>query len=94
MRELREETEITQVDRVGGFEREMHYAFFSPKKGHVRKTVRYFLARTKTKEVALSDEHEGYAWLPYAEALARLTFGNARDLLRRAERAVRRGPHA
>jgi bis(5'-nucleosidyl)-tetraphosphatase len=81
VRELREETGIRQVDRVGSFRRDMRYAFDSPKKGHVVKTVTYFLGRTRAEAVKLSDEHEGYAWLPYEEALARLTYKNARDML-------------
>jgi bis(5'-nucleosidyl)-tetraphosphatase len=81
VRELREETGIRQVDRVGRFQRAMHYAFYSSKKGPVLKTVTYFLGRTRGEGVTLSDEHEGYAWLPYQEALTRLTYQNARDML-------------
>jgi bis(5'-nucleosidyl)-tetraphosphatase len=81
VRELREETGIRQVDRVGSFRRAMHYAFYSPKKGHVHKTVTYFLGRTRAEAVTLSDEHEGFAWLPYKKALEQLTYENARDIL-------------
>jgi len=88
VRELREETGIKQVDRVGKAERRMEYAFYSPKKGHVRKTVTYFVGQTRKREVRVSDEHEGFAWLPYEEALGKLTYGNARDMLRWAERLV------
>jgi bis(5'-nucleosidyl)-tetraphosphatase len=88
VRELREETGIRQVDRVGRFRRAMHYAFDSPKKGHVRKTVTYFLGRTRAETVKLSDEHEGYAWLAYEHALARLTYRNARDMLTAAWQAL------
>jgi bis(5'-nucleosidyl)-tetraphosphatase len=88
VRELREETGIRQVDRVGSFQRAMHYAFDSRKKGHVLKTVTYFLGRTGTDEVTLSDEHEGFAWLSYEKALERLTFKNARDMLTAAWKAL------
>jgi 8-oxo-dGTP pyrophosphatase MutT (NUDIX family) len=81
VRELREETGIRQVDRVGRFQRAMHYAFHSPKKGGIAKTVTYFLGRTRKETIKLSDEHEGYAWLPYREALHRLTYENAREML-------------
>ena len=84
VRELREETGIKQVDRVGRFERDMHYAFHSHKKGPVVKTVTYFLGRTRAEAVRVSDEHEGYEWLPFDEALERLTFKSARDMLRAA----------
>jgi 8-oxo-dGTP pyrophosphatase MutT (NUDIX family) len=81
VRELREETGIRQVDRVTRFERDMHYDFYSPKKGHVVKTVTYFLGRTRTEKVSLSDEHSGYAWLTFEEAMGRLTYENAREML-------------
>jgi 8-oxo-dGTP pyrophosphatase MutT (NUDIX family) len=81
VRELREETGIRQVDRVGRFQRDMHYAFHSSKKGHVTKTVTYFLGRTRQEAVKLSDEHEGSAWMTYEEALQRLTYANAREIL-------------
>jgi len=88
VRELREETGIRQVDRVGRFERDMHYVFHSSKKGMVTKTVTYFLGRTRAEDVKVSDEHEGFAWLPYEEALERLTYENAREMLRAAADAL------
>ena len=84
VRELREETGIKQVDRVGRFQRDMDYGFFSPKKGRVRKVVTFFLGRTRQEDVKVSDEHRGFAWLGYEEAMERLTFANARDMLRAA----------
>ena len=84
VRELREETGIRQVDRVGRFQRDMHYRFRSPKKGLVNKTVTFFLGRTRGEAVMLSDEHEGHAWLGFEEALERLTYENARVMLRAA----------
>ena len=90
VRELREETGIRQVDRVGRFERDMHYMFRSPKKGLIAKTVTYFLGRTKAQKVTLSDEHSGHAWLPYEEAMARLTYDNAREVLQAAHESMKR----
>lgn len=84
VRELREETGIRQVDRVGRFQRDMHYAFYSSKKGHIAKTVTYFLGRTRAEKVTLSEEHEGSAWLPYEAAMQRLTYDNAREVLQAA----------
>ena len=88
VRELREETGIRQVDRVGRFERDMHYVFHSSKKGMVTKTVTYFLGRTRAEAVKVSEEHEGFAWLPYDEALGRLTYDNARQMLRAAAESM------
>jgi 8-oxo-dGTP pyrophosphatase MutT (NUDIX family) len=88
VRELREETGIRRVERVGRFKQDMHYFFFSPKKGRISKTVTFFLGKTDVEKVSLSDEHEGHAWLPYGEALERLTFPNARQMLRAAYRSM------
>ncbi|MGN6368922.1 MAG: bis(5'-nucleosyl)-tetraphosphatase [Phycisphaerae bacterium] len=92
VRELREETGIRQVDRVTRFERDMHYVFFSPRKGRIHKTVTYFLGRTRTEEVAISEEHTGYAWMSYEDAMERLTYENARELLRAAHEALLNHP--
>jgi 8-oxo-dGTP pyrophosphatase MutT (NUDIX family) len=83
MRELQEETGIRDARFVSGFEESLQYTY--RKAGEpVFKIVIYFLARTPTGDVSLSDEHSGFAWLPYEEARARLTFRNARDLLAKA----------
>jgi 8-oxo-dGTP pyrophosphatase MutT (NUDIX family) len=89
VRELREETGIRQVDRRTSYRRQMHYQFFSPRKGRVAKTVTYFVGQTQTATIEVSDEHTGFAWLAYEQALKTLTFENARELLRAAEQAVR-----
>jgi bis(5'-nucleosidyl)-tetraphosphatase len=90
VRELREETGIRKVDRVGDFSMPMKYFFCSPKKGRVFKTVTYFLGRTTCHEVKVSDEHNGYAWLGYQDAMERLTFESAREVLAAAEAYVAR----
>lgn len=84
VRELAEETGIKKIDRIGKFQKNMHYDFHSPKKGAITKTVTYFIAQTTTAKVTISDEHTGYAWLPYEQAMTRLTFDNARTLLKAA----------
>jgi bis(5'-nucleosidyl)-tetraphosphatase len=87
---LREETGIRQVDRISRFQKDMEYWFYSPKKGRIHKTVTYFLGQTRQTDVTISDEHAGHAWLPYDEALAKLTFENARDMLRAAHAVLER----
>lgn len=90
VRELREETGIRQVDRRTTYRRQMHYAFKSPKKGAIAKTVTYFIGETRASKVTLSDEHTEYAWLTYEEAVETLTFANARELLEVAEETLRK----
>lgn len=88
VRELREETGIRQVDRRTNYRQQMQYAFYSSRKGHIKKTVTYFVGETRTEKVSLSDEHTGYAWLPYEQAMDTLTFENARELLATAEQTL------
>ena len=91
VRELREETGIRQVDRVGRFEHQIHYMFHSGKHGLVSKTVSIFLGTTRTQTVQVSHEHQGHAWLPYEEAMQRLTYDNAREALAAAHEVLQRG---
>lgn len=84
LRELKEETAIADAAIVPGFAREMRY-FFRAKGQLVRKTVIFFLARTDRKRIRISDEHEGSAFLPFAAAMKRLTYPNARQILRAAD---------
>jgi 8-oxo-dGTP pyrophosphatase MutT (NUDIX family) len=83
-RELQEETGITQIEQVPGFQKEMTY-FFRARGKMVRKTVVFFLASTETRIVTLSDEHQAAAFLPYANALAQLKYASSKELLRTAE---------
>ena len=82
-REIEEETGIKDLKFIDGFKETEKY-FFKDRGETVFKTVSYLLAETKTKEVKLSFEHIGYKWLPFEEALAQLTFENAKEILRKA----------
>ena len=82
-RELQEETGIRNSRFIPGFKESMRYFYRKGGEGML-KIVIYFLAETPTSDVILSSEHSGYLWLPYEEALKRLTFRNARDLLSKA----------
>jgi len=84
-RELKEETGISQINFDEGYRNSMYYEFNRGARERVKKVVVYFLACTEESEVALSFEHQNFVWLPYDEALARLTYENAKDLLRKAQ---------
>ena len=45
----------------------------------------FFVAKAKTKTVKLSLEHIGYEWLPLEMAVEKLTYKNAKDVLKKAE---------
>lgn len=57
--------------------------------GAIFKTVTFYLTQAKTKEVKLSFEHIGYKWLPYKKALEQLTFNNAKETLKRANKFLK-----
>lgn len=92
-REIEEETGIKDLQIVSGF-REYTKYFFRKSYGlqgeakkrapWVFKLVAFYLAETKTEEVKLSKEHKGFLWLPYQEAVKRLTYKNAKNLLTKA----------
>jgi 8-oxo-dGTP pyrophosphatase MutT (NUDIX family) len=84
LRELREETAISDAVIVDSFAREIGYFFRHKKRGMVQKTVVFFLASTPTRVVRLSSEHSGHEFLAFEHAMERLTFANARQLLREA----------
>ncbi len=84
LREIQEETGISQLEMVPGFRQRISYSF-SRANELVPKHVIFFLAKTSEGSVQLSDEHMGFEWLEYNEAKKRLTFENARKLLEKAE---------
>ena len=84
VRELREETGITGITPVPQFQQEIVYFFRSGRHGLIRKTVVFFLAEVATTDVILSEEHVGYEFLPYEQAVRRATFAAAKELLRAA----------
>lgn len=82
-REVGEETGLTDVKFVEGFKEWIKYFFRSEGK-NVFKIVTFFLAETKEKEVKISFEHTGAEWLEYEQAMNRLAFKNAKEILKKA----------
>ncbi len=82
-RELSEETGITDAQFLDGFKENITY-FYKRQGSTVYKEVVFFLMETKTKQVKLSFEHIGFQWLTYERTMEKLTFKNARDVLKRA----------
>jgi 8-oxo-dGTP pyrophosphatase MutT (NUDIX family) len=91
-RELREETGIADVQPMAGFKQEVRYFFRDRKKGLIQKTVTFFLGQTQAgaADVVISQEHEGFAFLPFDQAIKRITFPTARQVLRHAEELLSR----
>ena len=82
-REVREETGLDDIRLVEDFKEWIKY-FFKFKGKNIFKIVTFLLAETKTKEVKVSFEHLGYEWLSYEKALEKLTFKNAKEILKKA----------
>lgn len=84
IRETREETGITDIALLNGFEEWIEYNFqFQGELVHKR--VVFFLAETKTKEVLISHEHLDYTWMDYQTAMEKTTFANAKSVLTKSE---------
>lgn len=83
LREIKEETGIEGIEFADGFREAISY-FYKQGGETVFKEVIFFLAQSATDEVKLSSEHIGYAWLGYENAYKKLTFNNAKELLRKA----------
>ena len=91
-REIQEETGIKDLKFIKGFKETERY-FFRYRGKNVSKSVFYSLAETKTKRVKLSFEHLGYEWLAYEEALEKLSFQNAKKILKKANEYLAKPPH-
>lgn len=82
-RELKEETGIKSVEIDTTWESRTEYTF--RKKGRkTTKQVYWYIASTDEVEVELSEEHNSYLWLNYADAESMLTFDQEKELLRSA----------
>ena len=83
IRETKEETGISNIEFIDGFEEWVEYDFRF-KKEDIHKKVIFFLAKTDEKNVKLSHEHNDYIWLEYDDALKKTTFENAKSVLSKA----------
>lgn len=87
LRELAEETGITVVNVLNGFEERTEYSFRHKGKRQ-DKQVYWYVAETEQMEVRLSHEHRGYLWLDWDQALETLTHDETRGVVRLAQRFV------
>ena len=92
-REVEEETGIKDLEIIPGFKQYSKYFFKKSydlvgeekkKAPWVFKLVVFYLAKTKTEDVKISEEHKGFLWLPFDEAVKKITYKNAKELLKKA----------
>lgn len=81
-REVEEETGISRIKFAEEF-REIIKYFYRWKGKNIFKIVIYYLVETRHKRVKLSYEHIGFEWLPYPEAIEKLTFRNSKEVLKK-----------
>ncbi len=86
-REIQEETSLKNLQFISGFKEQIKY-FYKKEKKTFLKIVIFFLIQTTEKKVKISWEHTGYKWLPYQQALKQLTFENAKELLKKANKFI------
>jgi len=87
-REIKEETGIKDIEIVRDFKEKIQY-FYKLKKELISKDVVFYLAKTKTAQIKLSFEHIGSKWLPYKKAIEQLTFKNAKEILKQANKFLK-----
>jgi 8-oxo-dGTP pyrophosphatase MutT (NUDIX family) len=84
IREVGEETGITDIEFVNGFEDKVEY-YYQRDGEVIHKEVVFFLASTKTDYVKLSHEHQDFVWLSFDDALKKLTYKTAKKLFKKIE---------
>ena len=84
IRETREETGIKDVEFLDGFKEEIEY-YFRADNQDIHKKVIFFLGKTKTTNIILSHEHLDFIWLDYDNALTKITYHNAKNLLKKSK---------
>ncbi len=86
-RETEEETGIRELNFVEGFEEKISYYYKQDGKT-IYKEVFFYLAETEEKRVETSFEHKGFEWLEFGDALERLTYDNAKEVLKKADKGL------
>lgn len=88
IRELYEETGL-KADLDTRFTATSDYFYTHHQHGVVPKTVTYFVGKTDTQDVHLSHEHTDYVWLPYQEALEKITHDRSKKILEKADHYIK-----
>ena len=101
LREVKEETGLGGQDLkiLSDFRATDRYVFFAapakqlarPARQAVFKIVIFYLVEAKKRNISVSDEHEGYGWFTYPEAMRLAKFRNTREIITRAYDFIRKG---
>ncbi len=83
IRELKEETGITDAVFIEGFREQIEY-FYRRKNANVHKVAILYLMEAFSEKVQLSFEHKAYIWLDYEQSIKKLSYKNSKEVLRKA----------
>ena len=83
IRETKEETGIIDVEFIDGFNEEISYTFYV-KNEEIDKKVIFYLAKTNSTQIQISDEHLNFVWLNFKDAIDKITYQNAKIILTKA----------
>ncbi|MEK0318036.1 MAG: NUDIX domain-containing protein [Nitrosopumilus sp.] len=87
VRETKEETGISDLNFVEGFEENIEYDFqFEGELIH--KKVVFYLAKTNTEKITISHEHLDFVWLDYKSAFEKTTYQNTKSVLSKANQLL------
>ncbi|MGV9171706.1 MAG: NUDIX domain-containing protein [Promethearchaeia archaeon] len=91
LRELEEETSITDAEIIEGFKEKTDY-FYKFEGDTIHKFVVYLLIRSDTKDVELSYEHEDFQWLPFDQAVEKVDYKDIKKVLEEAKNYLEKEP--
>ena len=89
LREVMEETGLS-VSLMPWFRETMSY-FYTRENQKFHKDVVFFIGKPDSDKVVLSEEHTGFLWLSYEDALLKITFQNSREVLEKSEKFLNQG---
>jgi bis(5'-nucleosidyl)-tetraphosphatase len=82
VREVTEETGIRYID-IQSYIGKINYSFFRGDGMKSEKEVIFYFATTETRNIRISEEHEGYKWVSYLDALLMLGHRQLKSILLR-----------
>ncbi len=89
VREVAEETGITDLRFIAGFRKVIEY-FYRREGKNIHKQVVYLLASTDDGSVKISFEHQGFGWFTYHDALHKASYDNSKKTLAEAEQYIQK----
>ena len=91
VREVKEETGLLSRDlRFNNRFKSYDKYVFTQKGKKIFKTVVYYLAETKKREIKISKEHSGFGWFLYKDALRMLLYSNLKNNIRKVYEKIQR----